>query len=302
MTFLNTLSTIGAISDIIVDINRNWIVDKQNINPHEFLKNFVNKKCVVCLNSVGGGPLGNVLDIILKYKCKYTFVLHNGDNCSSHFFGWNPKFLQIPGKKYFVNLDTNHPDVYGIPLGINLWANGQLRLDNDNLKCVELASDEVDKIYNSGIERKLQIYNDYHTTTAFWPVGDFNIRKNCLKYMQDNSDKFKSNGIDVVIASTRINQLETFKKYRESTFVLSPPGNGYDCHRHYEALILGAIPIIIKTVFLSEKTYKNNGLPVLELEKIEDLTPELLLNFMKTFKVDREKLRVDYWRNLIRSD
>lgn len=301
MTFLNTISTVKSLADITVDINRKWKINNQEVDPDKFLESYISKSCVICLNSVGGGPIGNVLDILLKYNCNYTFILHNGDDSSSHFLRWNPKFLEIPGKKYFVNLDTNHPDVYGIPLGINLWANGQLRYNNDNIISVAHASEAVEEIYNSNIERKLQIYNDYHTTTAFWPTGDFNIRKKCLKFMTDNTNKFIQHGIDVVITTTRVNQLDTFKKYRESMFVLSPPGNGYDCHRHYEALVFGAIPITIKTNFLSEKTYKDNGLPILELEKIEDLTPELLLEFMKTFKIDREKLKVEYWRNIIRN-
>jgi hypothetical protein len=38
---------------------------------------------------------------------------------------------------------------------------------------------------------------------------------------------------------------QTFRDaVRASRFVLSPPGNGNDCHRTWEALYLGAIPIV----------------------------------------------------------
>lgn len=35
-----------------------------------------------------------------------------------------------------------------------------------------------------------------------------------------------------------------FFQMKESQFVLSPEGNGEDCHRHYEAILCGAIPIL----------------------------------------------------------
>lgn len=38
-----------------------------------------------------------------------------------------------------------------------------------------------------------------------------------------------------------------FSLVRQSTFVLSPPGNGPDCHRTWEALYLGAIPVVLET-------------------------------------------------------
>ncbi|CAF3730979.1 unnamed protein product, partial [Rotaria socialis] len=36
-----------------------------------------------------------------------------------------------------------------------------------------------------------------------------------------------------------------------SRFVLSPPGNGLDCHRTWEALLMGAIPIVLSSTLNS---------------------------------------------------
>jgi hypothetical protein len=96
----------------------------------------------------------------------------------------------------------------------------------------------------------------------------------------------------------RIPQKESWKKYRESRFVLSPPGNGYDCHRHFEAIILGAIPIFIRTPLMISTIYE--GFPYIELNNIEELTPELLNNYeYKEF--DKKILEVQYWVDKIRS-
>ena len=64
-------------------------------------------------------------------------------------------------------------------------------------------------------------------------------------------------------------QLPTYK------FVISPEGNGIDCHRHYEALLAGAIPIIERHP-LTEEKYK--GLPILYTTDYSELTEDYLTN------------------------
>ena len=56
-------------------------------------------------------------------------------------------------------------------------------------------------------------------------------------------------------------------------FVISPEGNGSDCHRHYEALLCGCIPI----VEYNEKIVKKyEGLPILYTKDYSELTPGYL--------------------------
>jgi hypothetical protein len=58
----------------------------------------------------------------------------------------------------------------------------------------------------------------------------------------------------------------TPKQYRKlllrSKFVISPPGNGPDCHRTWEAMYLGAIPVVKKTSW----PFQHKDLPVIQLE------------------------------------
>lgn len=56
-------------------------------------------------------------------------------------------------------------------------------------------------------------------------------------------------------------------------FVVSPEGNGIDCHRHYEALLAGCIPILEKNP-LTEEKYK--GCPILWTTDYSEITPEYL--------------------------
>ena len=56
-------------------------------------------------------------------------------------------------------------------------------------------------------------------------------------------------------------------------FVISPEGNGIDCHRHYEALLAGCIPIMEYNEKIQEK-YK--GLPILYTRDYSELTVQYL--------------------------
>ena len=84
------------------------------------------------------------------------------------------------------------------------------------------------------------------------------------------------------------------KIVKKSKFVLSPPGNGIDCHRTWEALCLGAIPIVRAKQFKSLFA----DLPVLNVDEWSDVTPELLQNTLREFKqrnFNYEKLTLKYW-------
>ena len=77
-------------------------------------------------------------------------------------------------------------------------------------------------------------------------------------------------------------------------FIVSPEGNGIDCHRHYEALIAGCIPIIERNPLIEEK-YK--GCPILYTNDYSEITPSYL-----DAKYDEMKMQVyDFSRLFITS-
>jgi ABC-type antimicrobial peptide transport system permease subunit len=66
--------------------------------------------------------------------------------------------------------------------------------------------------------------------------------------------------------------LRTIKSFK---FVLCPMGNAIDCHRNWEVLYLGRVPVMKKHPYLQE-LYKNY--PVLFVDQYTDVTEELLKN------------------------
>jgi len=83
-------------------------------------------------------------------------------------------------------------------------------------------------------------------------------------------------------------------------FVLSPQGNGLDCHRTWEALCLGCYPIV-KTSWLDPLF---DDLPVWIVDDWTEITAESMqdkANVLDSGNFKMEKLTLKYWQELIRN-
>jgi hypothetical protein len=61
-------------------------------------------------------------------------------------------------------------------------------------------------------------------------------------------------------------------------FVLSPPGHGADCYRHWEALIMGAIPILLRSSMFDQLF---DGWPVVQVDSWDEITSENLTQWAR---------------------
>jgi len=97
----------------------------------------------------------------------------------------------------------------------------------------------------------------------------------------------------IINQKEKLPRTDTWNEYIKYAFILSPSGNGYDCHRTYEALCLGCIPII-KTGSLDILFV---DLPVLIVSNFNVITEELLVNTINEFKCKKfnyDKLTLNY--------
>lgn len=89
--------------------------------------------------------------------------------------------------------------------------------------------------------------------------------------------------------------MEYLINLKKHKFVISPPGNGIDCHRNWEALYLGCIPIVLSSHFTNNVF---SDLPTLIVEDYSDLSCESLKKIDKKFseiKFDDYKKNIGYW-------
>jgi len=81
-----------------------------------------------------------------------------------------------------------------------------------------------------------------------------------------------------LIGATIIDEPITPRAYRKlllrSKYVLSPPGNGADCHRTWEALYLGAVPVVLNEYW----PFSNYDIPVVSLRNWKEFDSRVKLN------------------------
>ena len=72
----------------------------------------------------------------------------------------------------------------------------------------------------------------------------------------------------------RLRQAECWARHGDFAFELSPAGNGLDCFRTWEALLLGTIPIVRTSTL--DPLYEDEGLPVVIVREWREVTAEAL--------------------------
>ena len=113
----------------------------------------------------------------------------------------------------------------------------------------------------------------------------------CPDRFNDRVDAIREIPAELISQQTTfLPRTQTWRNMTEFAFILSPFGNGMDCHRTWEALLCGCIPIVRSPVFndLFE------GLPVLIVEKWTDISLQLLVTALADFKDKREKNELKY--------
>ena len=239
-----------------------------------------------------------VTDILPKINNRFVLVSGDSDMCvpkealsyeqfnlliNSHFLlKWflqntqvqnNPKMIQMPIGLDFHTISNNPSHGWKLPNESHLPGTQELVLVN-----IKETSKPV-------YERIPKIYVNFSKTNDRF--GDrTNSVKNISKDIMIFNDNFTKRTINWQIMSTY-------------TFVLSPFGNGMDCHRTWEALCLGCIPIVRAPNF--RKMFEN--LPVLIVDNWSEVNNELLLKTIIEFKqrtFKYEKLSLKYWTDKIK--
>lgn len=127
---------------------------------------------------------------------------------------------------------------------------------------------------------------------------NFTVSNDRFKQRQDSLNKINKELL--VINQTFTPRTKNWNLMTKYAFVLSPTGVGLDCHRTWEALCLGCIPIVKMVNF----TKLFEDLPVLMVTDWSEVTEELLQKTLVTFSertFNYDKLTLGYWTELIKN-
>lgn len=175
------------------------------------------------------------------------------------------------------NVMTDNPRVTAIPLGLRNSSGGEIELR----KAMEKERFP---------DRKLVYMN-------FWRMirNGRNPRKGL--YEQFGGRKW----ITVEGGFEHVPMDHFYDQILRHPYVLSPEGAGPDCHRHWESILLGSIPIVLK----SSATKILEGLPCLQVDIWDEVTPirlqEELPHLRKLFNNSKMEIcYFEYWENKIK--
>lgn len=201
------------------------------------------------------------------------------------------KFIEDPRivHWYCQNMTVIHPKITIIPIGLDyhtlsirpLW--GPITTANDQERILKSIISNSKPFW----DRTGKCYANFH----------FSMN---TKYGYDRLDALNNIEKDLVYYEPeKIMRIISWKKQTEFSFCICPHGGGLDCHRSWEALILGCIPIVKSSVI--DNLY--DDLPVLIVKSWKEVTETLLHDTIKEFKMKEfnyEKLKLNYWVNLIK--
>jgi hypothetical protein len=179
----------------------------------------------------------------------------------------------------------DHPKIFSVPLGVSgtniLTKLHETRVPNRRKLLVinqsptkhQREDDECNKCWRSDIEERV--------------ISNFNgsIKNEYIEYGNDN---------------------QFFEQLSTAKFILCPSGMGWDTYRTWEALVLGAIPIL-ETFYRQDGFYRTfEGLPVLWVDHYDNVTPALLEDaypkiLLKAKEYNFAKLTNHWWVDFINS-
>lgn len=202
----------------------------------------------------------------------YDFVLltHDSDNPITE--NYLPILNHSRLIKWFgMNCHILHDKLQPIPIGIanECWPHG------DKQSLLDIAND-------TSISKTGLIYSNFNKSTNLNQRHDVN---NILKDIKD-----------LYIETNK----KTYKEYlytvKQHKFIISPPGNSVDCHRIWESIYVGTVPIVLKSVPM---VYFKDC-PILFINDWKDLFEvDLEEKYNTIINKSKEKACFNFYRNLI---
>jgi len=261
------------------------------------------KQINTAFSSVGKRPisvyvcsdaLSNFAQTVLP-QIQAPFVLVSGDSD----LAISPKTL---GKDFDVianhpmlaawfaqNKDTQHPKLHSLPIGLDFhsrWRDGQIWGGGAILPSMQEA--ELRQVLHQSqkwSDRKMMAYCN-------WGVSaDRGDRAECKQKMDPAAYFYQTK---------RATRFDTWAEQAQYAFVTSPSGAGMDCHRTWEALALGCVPIVKR----SPMSDVFDGLPVLVIDDWSQVNPSFLKDQAQRMQgevFDYSRLLLQYWVSQIQA-
>ena len=243
----------------------NVVIDFQTYNQPRYYKN---NNVVFCKTDF----LIPFFNEIRNFNISIILITHQSDyEINEQIFSHKPPCI----KKWFAqNVNYRHPDLIPLPIGLENhkgFSKGSY-IDIEYLEKLQpnftSLNKNLDKVYSN--------FGNTHKNRE-------NVRNILKSKEMSYEDAFG----------------QPFAKYMKSMsdflFVASPRGNGIDCHRTWEALLMGCVPIVEKHFM-----YDDYNLPIIQIDSWEELNYDMLETYKNRYLnqelfTDISQLSMKYW-------
>ena len=205
--------------------------------------------------------------VFKRIRHPFILVTHNSDaSAPTDVFKWvldDDKVLTW----FATNPDYVHRKLFPVPIGIanTRWPHGNVT----NFKKAFLLNRK------SFSERPTLLYVNFKV------ANNIKARSKALKWALS---------LPNVLQSQTTSHESYLRELGSAKFVVSPPGNGLDCHRTWEAILMGAVPIVLRSPL--DPLFSNT--PVLIVDDWSYITVEYLQS-LHFNSVISERLFAKYW-------
>jgi O-antigen/teichoic acid export membrane protein len=256
-----------------------------NLNIHKLKRH---QKIYVCTDALENFAL-NYLE-----KIDTPFMLLSGDSdLSLRPDSFNQNIIKMivdnPNLSiwYAQNLEYSHPKLKYLPIGMDYhtayenpkFFGSKKMLPLEQEKEILEISNNADFISN----KELKIYSNWH---FFMDRGD---RRECFESIDKQICFYEPK---------RVKRSTSYINQSNYAFVSSPAGEGFDCHRTFEAILLGSIPIVKSNPI----SHMFKDLPVCIVDEWSDVSKEFLSETLDVYlrkKFDYKLIFNDYWKNIL---
>lgn len=277
------------------------LITRRTLNIKEFDFNKCSDNTYVCITGYNQIISDFFTNIINKFsKCIILIIIESDvvvikeewlNNLKlKHCFTWNKPF--------------HHPKISALPIGLNY--NRQYNVITEWLSNNSVLHGGADQINNK--ENKKLLCMNYSPQTNPERSKIIETAKNkwssfceILDFIPPLSSNYIPSHIEGKIR-VDISNPKCYDAWIKYKFVLSPPGAGIDCHRTWEAIHVGCIPIVLSSNL--NELYED--LPILIVESWDEINEDFLLNKYNEIanniisgKYNYEKLTHEYWVNKI---
>jgi hypothetical protein len=275
-----------------VEMQGGLLITRRTLNINTFDFNKCSDNTFVCITGYNQIISDFFISIINRFsKCVILIIIESDvvfikeewlNNMKlKHCFTWNKPF--------------HHPKLSGLPIGlnynrqynvINKWlSNNNTTNNNRKLLCMNYSP-------QTNPERSKIIEKAKNEWTKFCDI---------LEFIPPLSSNYIPSHIEGKIR-VDVSNPKCYDEWTKYNFVLSPPGAGIDCHRTWEAIHIGCIPIVLSSNL--NELYED--LPIVILESWDEINEEYLekklneINYKKQYgQYNYNKVTYEYWVNKI---